>query len=132
MGLTKQYLRYVSCGNFNIIANPGCNLAFVTLEGQVGRFVAVGACEHIIIWDLRLGEKAQVLLGGKSVATYLCPSPNKRNLAVGYMDGNIQIYDLKSGDIINIFSGHHSEVTALCYDNFGHKLASGSKVCFLL
>ncbi|KAI4471001.1 wd repeat containing protein 3 wdr3 [Holotrichia oblita] len=127
MGLTKQYLRYVPSGNFNIIANPGCNIAFVTLEGQVGRFVAVGACEHIIIWDLRLGEKAQVLLGEKSVATYLWPSPNKRNLAVGYMDGNIQIYDLKSGDIINIFSGHHSEVTALCYDNFGHKLASGSK-----
>ncbi|GJQ79396.1 hypothetical protein Trydic_g16255 [Trypoxylus dichotomus] len=109
MGLTKEYLRYTSCGNFNIIANPNCNHVFITLEGQVGRFVAVGACEHVIIWDLRLGEKAQVLL------------------AVGYADGNIQIYDLKSGDITSIFSGHRSEITTLCYDNFGHKLASGSK-----
>lgn len=57
MGLTKQYLRYVPAGNFNIIANPNCNHAFITLEGQVGRFVAVGACEHVIIWDLRIGEK---------------------------------------------------------------------------
>lgn len=57
MGLTKQYLRYIPAGNFNIIASQNCNLKFVTLEGQEGRFVAVGACEHIIIWDLRLGEK---------------------------------------------------------------------------
>lgn len=57
MGLTKEYLRYAASGNFNIIVNGNCNVKFVTLESQEGRFVAVGACEHIIIWDLRLGEK---------------------------------------------------------------------------
>lgn len=57
MGLTKQYLRYVSAGNFNIIASQNSNLTFLTLEGQEGRYVAVGACENVIIWDLRLGEK---------------------------------------------------------------------------
>lgn len=57
MGLTKQYLRYVAAGNLNIIASPSCNIVFVTLQGQQGRFVAVGACEHVFIWDLRLGEK---------------------------------------------------------------------------
>jgi hypothetical protein len=62
MGLTKQYLRYIPAGNFNIIASQNCNLKFVTLEGQEGRFVAVGACEHIIIWDLRLGEKVRYLV----------------------------------------------------------------------
>lgn len=61
MGLTKEYLRYIPAGNFNIIANPNCNIVFVTLESQEGRFVAVGACEHIIIWDLRLGEKVCLL-----------------------------------------------------------------------
>lgn len=57
MGLTKEYLRYVPSGSFSIIASANCNVAFVTLDGQEGRFVAVGACEHVIIWDLRLGEK---------------------------------------------------------------------------
>lgn len=60
MGLTKQYLRYVPAGNFNIISSPNCNVQFVTLEGQEGRYVAVGACEHVIIWDLRLGEKVRL------------------------------------------------------------------------
>ncbi|XP_044270413.1 WD repeat-containing protein 3 [Tribolium madens] len=127
MGLTKQYLRYVPAGNFNIIASQNCNLKFVTLEGQEGRFVAVGACEHVIIWDLRLGEKAQVLPGEKASVTALCASPNKRHLAVGYSDGNIQIYDLKSAEVISIFSGHRSDITTLAFDSYGHKLASGSK-----
>ncbi|KAJ3662774.1 hypothetical protein Zmor_007103 [Zophobas morio] len=127
MGLTKQYLRYVPAGNFNIIASQNCNVEFVTLEGQEGRFVAVGACEHIIIWDLRLGEKAQVLPGEKAIITAICASPNKRHLAVGYDDGNVQVYDLKSAEVISIFSGHRSEVTTLAFDSFGHKLASGSK-----
>lgn len=57
MGLTKDYLRYVPAGNFNIISSANCNVVFLTLQGQIGRFVAVGAAEHILIWDLRLGEK---------------------------------------------------------------------------
>lgn len=61
MGLTKQYLRYVPAGAFNIISSASCNVIFVTLDGQEGRFVAVGGCEHIIIWDLRLGEKVSNL-----------------------------------------------------------------------
>ncbi|CAH1179400.1 unnamed protein product [Phaedon cochleariae] len=127
MGLTKQYLRYIPAGNFNIIASQSCNVVFVTLEGQEGRFIAVGACEHIIIWDLRIGEKAQVLPGEKAVVSVICASPNKRHLAAGYSDGTVQIYDLKSAEVISTFSGHRSEVTSLIYDGFGHKLASGSK-----
>lgn len=57
MGLTKQYLRYVHEGTFNIIASPNCNIAFVTLKGQEGRFLAAGASEDVIVWDLRLAEK---------------------------------------------------------------------------
>ncbi|KAF5297376.1 hypothetical protein FQR65_LT01306 [Abscondita terminalis] len=127
MGLTKEYLRYIPAGNFNIVASSNCNAVFVVLNGQEGRYVAVGACEHVVIFDLRLGEKAQVLTGEKSPATRLSASPNKRNLAVGYADGNIQIYDLESAEVVCVFSGHRSEITTLAYDDFGHKLASGSK-----
>lgn len=69
-----------------------------------------------------------MLPGEKSPVTALCASPNKRHLAAGYADGNVQVYDLKSAEVVSIFAGHRSDVTTLCYDNFGHKLASGSKV----
>lgn len=57
MGLTKQYLRYVPSGTFNVIASADCNTTHVSLNGVSGRYIAVGACEHVIIWDMRLGEK---------------------------------------------------------------------------
>ncbi|XP_053978447.1 WD repeat-containing protein 3 [Hylaeus volcanicus] len=127
MGLTKQYLRYVPAGNLNIIASPSCNIIFVILQGQEGRFVAVGACEHVFIWDLRLGEKAQVLSGDKVNVSCLAASPNQRHIAVGYVDGTVKTFDLRSGENISIFVGHRSEITTMTYDKQGHKLASGSK-----
>lgn len=72
MGLTKQYLRYVAAGNFNIIASAGCNAVFITLEGQEGRFVGVAACEDIIIWDMRLGEKVIDYIADNILPSFTC------------------------------------------------------------
>ncbi|KAG5332620.1 WDR3 protein, partial [Acromyrmex heyeri] len=127
MGLTKQYLKYVPAGNANIIASPRCNVVFVKLDGQEGRFVAAAACEHVYIWDLRLGEKAQVLSGEKVCVTCLAASPDKKHIAVGYADGTVKTFDLSTGENISIFVGHKSEITTLAYDVLGHRLATGSK-----
>lgn len=127
MGLTKQYLKYVPAGNANIIASPRCNVVFVRLDGQEGRFVAAAACEHVYIWDLRLGEKAQVLSGEKVCVTRLAASPDRRHIAVGYADGTVKTFDLTSGENVSVFVGHKSEITALAYDALGHRLATGSK-----
>lgn len=53
MGLTKQYLRWEPAGNFNIIANQKCNSVFVNLNNVDGRYLAVGAAENVLIWDMR-------------------------------------------------------------------------------
>ncbi|XP_011643743.1 WD repeat-containing protein 3 isoform X1 [Pogonomyrmex barbatus] len=127
MGLTKQYLKYVPAGNANIIASPRCNVVFIKLDGQEGRFVATAACEHVYIWDMRLGEKALVLSGERICVTRLAASPNKRHIAVGYADGSVKIFDLSNGENISVFVGHKSEITALAYDTLGHRLATGSK-----
>lgn len=127
MGLTKQYLRYVPSGKFNIIASAGCNVVFVTLEGQEGRYLAVGASEDIIIWDMRLGEKAQVISGDKHEVTQLAASPDKVSIAGGHSDGTVKVYDLVSGENKSIFSGHRTAITSLAFDSQGHRLASGGK-----
>lgn len=62
MGLTKQYLRYVPGPLFNIIASLKSNIVFVELRTQVGRYVAAGACENVIIWDSKTGEKVNLKL----------------------------------------------------------------------
>lgn len=64
MGLTKQYLRYVASAVFGVIGSQKGNIVFVTLRGEKGRYVAVPACEHVFIWDLRKGEKVSQEFSG--------------------------------------------------------------------
>ncbi|XP_069491858.1 WD repeat-containing protein 3 [Ambystoma mexicanum] len=127
MGLTKQYLRYAATAVFGVIASPKANVVFVTLRGEKGRYVAVAACEHVFIWDLRKSEKVLILPGLKQEVTYLCPSPNGLFLAVGYEDGSIRIFNLLSGESNITFNGHKSAVTTLSFDHLGGRLVSGSK-----
>lgn len=64
MGLTKQYLRYAASAVFGVIGSQKANVAFVTMRGgERGRFVAVAACEHVFIWDVRKAEKVRDLGG---------------------------------------------------------------------
>ncbi|XP_068122402.1 WD repeat-containing protein 3 isoform X2 [Hyperolius riggenbachi] len=127
MGLTKQYLRYAASAVFGVIASQKSNVCFVTLRGEKGRYVAVGACEHVFIWDTRKGEKVLILQGQKQEVTQLCPSPDGLSLAVGYEDGAIRVFSLLSGESGITFNGHKAAVTALSYDQLGGRLVSGSK-----
>ena len=42
---------------FGVVASVKSNIAFVELRAQVGRYVAAGACENVIVWDSRTSEK---------------------------------------------------------------------------
>ena len=68
--------------------------------------------------------------GKKYEVSCLSPSPDKKHLAVGYTDGSINIFNLFSGEVAIVFSGHKSAITTLCYEKDGMQLASGSKVSF--
>ncbi|XP_068554814.1 WD repeat-containing protein 3 [Anas acuta] len=127
MGLSRQYLRYVPAALFGLLGSAGGNAAMVALGGERGRGVAVAACEHVFVWDLRKGEKVLILKGLKQEARYLCPSPDGLHLAVGYEDGSIRIFSLLNGEANVTFNGHKAAVTAMQYDQLGGRLVSGSK-----
>ncbi|XP_064413240.1 WD repeat-containing protein 3 [Latimeria chalumnae] len=127
MSLTKQYLRYAASAVFGVIGTHRGNVVFVKLRGEKGRYVAVPACEHVFIWDVRKGEKVLILRGLKQEVTYLCPSPDGLHLAVGYEDGAIRIFSLLNGESSITFNGHKTAVTVMNYDQLGGRLVSGSK-----
>ena len=54
-------------------------------------------------------------------------SPNNNQLAVGYEDGVVRLFDLNSGECLVTFSGHKTAVTCLNFDEEGMRLVSGSK-----
>lgn len=68
--------------------------------------------------------------GESSFVTCLVYDVNYSNIAVGYADGFIRIFDARTGDIIVTFCGHKSAVSCLTYDRGNLNLASGGKVCF--
>ncbi|XP_077473964.1 WD repeat-containing protein 3 [Stigmatopora argus] len=128
MGLTKQYLRYVSGPVFGLIGSQKANICYVTLRGgEQGRHVAVAACEHVFIWDTRKAEKVMILPGQKHEVTFIRPSPDRIHVAVGYEDGAVRIFSLVNGESNVCFNGHKSAVTAICYDALGARLVTGSK-----
>ncbi|XP_014254086.1 WD repeat-containing protein 3 [Cimex lectularius] len=128
MGLTKQYLRYAPSGKFNIISSSNCNVCFVVYNGQEGRYVASGACEDVIVWDLRLGEKTFTLYGEEhNEVTYLAFSPDKVHLAIGYSDGKVNLTNILNKEIKTVFAGHRTAISYLVFDALGHRLASGGK-----
>uniref|UniRef100_A0A1A8G6Z8 WD repeat-containing protein 3 n=2 Tax=Nothobranchius korthausae TaxID=1143690 RepID=A0A1A8G6Z8_9TELE len=128
MGLTKQYLRYAASAVFGVIGSQKANLTYVTLRGgERGRYVAVAACEHVFIWDIRKGEKVLILQGQKHEVSFLCASPDGVHIAVGYEDGAVRIFSLLSGESNVSFNGHKSAVSVINYDALGARLVTGSK-----
>lgn len=122
MGLTKQYLAYHTLGTFNLIASNNVNVSFITYDKTDGRFVAVGAAEKVLIWDLRLGEKVFELTRGKVEVTAIQPSPDCLHLAIGFSDGVVRLFNLQSSleaDSATQYSLHRSGVNVLRYDSSG-------------
>merc|ERR1712096_342400 len=96
------------------------------MRGQHCRYIAVGSCEDVCIWDLKTQQKTIVLQGEEHEVTCLAVSPNSQSIAVGYTNGSINVYSVISGEVDITFAGHKSPVSCLVYDKNGMKLASGS------
>jgi len=58
----------------------------------------------------------------------LASSHDSSQLAVGYRDGAIRVFDIASGDCTVTFNGHRTQVSALNYDDHSMRLVSGGLV----
>jgi len=56
MGITKQYLRYKLSVKCNVIGSTWARLTVLN-SSRGEQICAVGACEDVILWNLRRGEK---------------------------------------------------------------------------
>ncbi|XP_045592640.1 LOW QUALITY PROTEIN: WD repeat-containing protein 3 [Procambarus clarkii] len=131
MGITTQYLRYVPGSLFGLIGTGRC-IRFVTRFSQTAKYVAVPACEHVFVWDIRRAVKVLTLdaevRGSVTVVEPRPPAPgslDNTHLAVGYTDGSLAVFDLRVGLPLK-FTGHRGAVSALAWDPQGMRVASGS------
>lgn len=128
MGLTKQYLRYQPGGYFGLIASSRANLVFVAINDVDGRFVAVGSAENVLVWDLRTGEKLFEIKSSTDnqvEVACLAFSPDRIHLAIGRVDGTVEIYNIRTREVVCKLSLHRTAVNCLRFDELGLKLVSG-------
>lgn len=59
--------------------------------------------------------------------TQLALSPDGKQLAAGYADGTLRLWDVEAAESEHPASGHRSGVSALCYSQNGALLASGGQ-----
>uniref|UniRef100_A0A1A9WRW0 WD_REPEATS_REGION domain-containing protein n=1 Tax=Glossina brevipalpis TaxID=37001 RepID=A0A1A9WRW0_9MUSC len=127
MGLTKQYLAYRAVDSFNIIASGRANVNFAIYNKIEGRYITAAAAENVILWDLKLGERVLTLRRGKQEVTALRVSPDRLHVAVGYLDGAVEIFDLSNGgESVCSLALHKSAISVLRYDDQGIRLITGS------
>ena len=113
MVLTKQYLRYVPKGVFNIIGSGRGGAVYLDKKGELA---AVAAAQDVVIWDIKKKERLRTLPGAKHEVTCLAVNVTGSLLCVGYADGIIKLFDTGTGESEVTFSGHKTAVTSLNFD----------------
>ncbi|KAI3880040.1 hypothetical protein MKX03_003861 [Papaver bracteatum] len=128
--MVKSYLRYEPAASFGVVASNDSNISY----DSSGKHLLSPALEKVGVWNVRQGVCAKTLAllstssrGGPSLAVTSIASTTTSQVAVGYADGSVRIWDCNTGTCETTLNGHKGAVSALRYDNSGSNLASGGK-----
>ena len=77
------------------------------------------------LWLIRTGAVLDTFGGGQTVQA-VAIHPADRQIAVGYQNGAITLYNLHTTAVDATFSGHTNSILALAFDSSGTVLASGA------
>lgn len=87
-----------------------------------GKMLAIGDREAIVLRELN-GKEIRRLIGHDN-AMSIAFSHDGKHLASGGADRLIRIWDVATGQVLETFDGHRSEVAALAFSPDGEQLAS--------
>lgn len=123
----KTYLQYKQDKTFGIIlSNPGC---IIEVPNSKEKYIfAVSGQEDVLLWDIRKGKQIKRQNDSENYSRITCmkQNPKKENeLAVGYEDGKIRIWNIDTEEIVMIQNAHNTSITVIEYNTDGSILASG-------
>ncbi|KAM3341247.1 WD repeat-containing protein 3 [Capsicum galapagoense] len=130
--MVKAYLRYEPAASFGVIVSGESNITY----DNSGKHLLAPALEKIGIWNVKLHNctKTLELLSSSSsngpslaVTSIAVSPPSSSQIASGYAEGSIRIWDSDKGICDTTLNGHKGAVTALRYNKPGSFLASGGK-----
>eukprot|EP01117_Protostelium_nocturnum_P013641 TRINITY_DN5100_c0_g4_i3.p1 TRINITY_DN5100_c0_g4~~TRINITY_DN5100_c0_g4_i3.p1 ORF type:complete len:922 (+),score=215.60 TRINITY_DN5100_c0_g4_i3:138-2903(+) len=122
--MPKTYLRYSAGPAIGLVFSSGISF------DKNNELAICGSLESINIWNIRRGELVSVLKDGnesKSEITEISVSSDGINVAAGYKDGSIKIFDMKEKNCKMTFNGHRNAISCLRFNSSGSLLISGSR-----
>jgi U3 small nucleolar RNA-associated protein 12 len=126
--MVKTYLKYQLKDVVGLINGKNCR----PIVSKNGKFIYTGCNEYVLITELKTGEVIKKLLSSDSKfrfeVTAISLDRTNSNLAVGYSNGSVIIYDiLNEYTQTKKFSLHKSAITSIDFNKSGNYLATGSK-----
>jgi len=121
--MLKTYLRYEAKLNLGVINSNAGGLNF-SIDGK---HVFAPGLENIHVWSLKKGSLEFILEGEESsLVTATALNKDGTRLAVGHLNGHIEVWDVTSMEERHTFHGHKGAVTCLSFDESGSRLVSGA------
>jgi WD40 repeat protein len=138
--------RYLAAGNFfdgrvtifgadgariTVLEEPATNYIEMLAFSPGGRALAVAttntqapARSHVSIWDWDRGERDQTI---DAPATALAFDPTGSTLAAGLFDGNVEIRDVATGELVRGFQAHSGRVGDVAFSPDGAWIATAGQ-----
>jgi WD40 repeat protein len=100
----------------------------ISLDFEGNRLAGASSNGAIIIWDISgdTVRQIQIIQDGKIRGAGVALSPDGAKVAAALHDYTVQLWDIKSGKILNIFVGHTGSVNDLVFSTDGKRLATVS------
>jgi len=102
----------------------------VALSPQGRLVAAAGRFPNVVVWDVARGMRVSECGRGHReygpAASAVACDPTTTDVATGFEDGMIGVWDVKTGRARQFWKGHYARVTSLSFSRDGTLLASSS------
>ena len=97
-----------------------------TVVSPDGRWIVELDGQAVDVWDID-GRQLAYKLNGNSKLFAIAVSPNSKNVAVGDNEGEIRIWELSTGKLLQTFQGHSGRVGSIGYSADSAEIVSGAE-----
>src|SRR5262249_4338368 len=92
---------------------------YQTLKGGLLNHVVAAVTYRLTHWDVATHEKRASLPSADHIGMVLAYSPDGKRLAMGSLEGLIELWDVGTGQLLDTFKGHGGDIRSIAFTSDG-------------